>query len=177
MTVAIFKDGMVGIQMQAAAMEGVYYSIVADNFERYFSKYGFAIPLKTHELDYVALIENRLPQFPSNYEDCSSSVSWAVIDHYGSVWQIDFFTDRENAEYNRKKLAYFSIPFKGVTTVVCPDDGDKELLIGFITACDDIKKINNYIYEKKLGRGYKMHWLNIDNIVEVLNTRYPLQKQ
>lgn len=177
MPVVIFKDGKVGMQKQSAAMEGVWYSVVNDSIARYYTKYGFVIPLCRSELDYEAMVENRLPFIPSEYEDCSSATHWVLIDHHGVAWQIDYFTDRERADFNRKKMSYFSIPTKGVDTVVCPEEGDKEMIVGFLLGCNDIEKLNAYIFEKKLGRGCQMHWFDVDNIVKELNTRFPLQKQ
>lgn len=174
MTLAIWVGDDVGLQKQATTMEGVFYAIPNDNFDRHFSKYGFAYPLKRHELDYAAMVEKRLPVIPDYVEDSTSSVYWMLVDHHGDVWQVDFFMDREDGK-NRYRMSIFSIPAGKVeSVVVCDEEIDLDLVSGFVKVCHDKQKIADYVFDKKLSLGNRIHWLSRKDIVERLNRDFPI---
>lgn len=176
MTLAVWLDDEVGLQAQANPMEGVYFRLPEDNFDRCFSKYGFVYSLKEFEINYPAVVENRLPPIPRHINNASSQLVYMLIDHYGEVWQIDYWSDREG-RVNAPQMSIFSMPAGKVKTLVaCTDEGDLELLTGFVMANRNKDEINQFIFDKKLGHGKRLTWLSKKDIVERLNKEFPLEK-
>ena len=174
MSVAIWLGNEVGLMKQANYMEGVYGIVVEDNFDRLYTKYGFVYSLKAFEVDYVAMMEGRLPKAPKTVQDDSNVIHWMLIDHYGSVYQVDYWTVIEDG-YKVKKMATYSLPGgKVAKMIVGGDESDSELLAGFIKVCADKEKITQYVAEGYVERGYKIHWFNKDDIVAKLHELYPL---
>lgn len=174
MTIAIWIGNDVGLMKKGNFMEGVEGCIVEDNFDRLYTKYGFVYSLKNFELDYAAVMDNRIPQVPKHIQDDTTVVNWMLIDHHGDVYQIDYWNLIED-DKRTKKMSVWSMPAGKVAKMtIGGDEGDAELVAGFIKVCTDKEKIRNFVSEGFIERGREIHWLNKDDIVAKLHELYPL---
>jgi len=158
------------IQGEVRPMEGVNYMVVGeDNFERYYSKFGFAVPLSTSHVSYCAVMEDRVPKFGDHLDNVSSNVSWMVIDHFGEVWQVDYFFDE-----NTPKISVFSTPAGKVNKLaMATREPDMEMLAGFIAASQNKDALQKFVFDRKIGGGYRQHWFTLSDVVAKLNKDYP----
>lgn len=176
MTLALWLGDEVGIQKQHHRTEGLYSLVVKENFDRYYTKYGFVYPLEKHDINYEAVVENRLPKIPVGVESAFSPFAWMLIDHHGSVWQVDYFIEDELRKQT-PKMSIWAIPAGKVDSiVVCGRESENQHLTGFVHVTRDKEKINDFIIRQLIGNSNRLHWFSKEAIVKELHRRYPLDE-
>jgi hypothetical protein len=174
MSVIVWIGDEVGLQTTPVPMEGLHWIAADQTFEHCYTKYGFVTPLHDHDLNYCAMIENRMPPVPDHLRDASSGISWMLIDHYGEVWQIDAFADTEKG-LNIFGMSVFSMPAGRVKTLaMILSDSDRDLVAGFLMAKPDKEAVTEFVMEQKISFGRKLNWFSKKDIVEHLNKQFPL---
>ncbi len=173
MSTVVWIGNEVGIQKQSFQMEGVRAIVIDDDFSRYYTKYGFVYPISNHDPGFCAVIENRTPPLPFHIHEAMSNASWMMIDHHGSVWQIDYFMERME-ENQVVRMSHFSIPAGEVGAVaLCEKDCDNQILAGFLIGCKEKEKVSDFIVNKKVEKCKPLHWFTKEEIVNELHRRFP----
>lgn len=156
-----------------SSLGGVDYVCENRTLDPYYSKHGFAFPLKFESISYESLLNNNFPVFPGHLNHSQQQNQWVLITHEGGV----FIVDNWQGE-NGNEICFYETPvIKCGGGVLGGGTNKSEVVVGFIKVNKDKETLVNFVNSRAFFTDVELQWVSLKAIVEKLNRDFPKEPQ